>query len=114
MQYLADSSSRNAKQPRELILRQAGSRQNILAQNLAWMRRPSLSVVQPIVRHRLKSLVIIFKVNVESVCGFECKRDSPVAADRNTPSTSPVAFQPMQSITRQVHVRCATSAVKHI
>ena len=38
VQDLANSASRHAKQLRKLVLRQSGSRQDILAQNLARMR----------------------------------------------------------------------------
>ena len=58
--------------------------------------------------------MIIFKVNFEGVFTLECKRDSPVAAYRNTPSASSIALQPMQAISRQVHICRATSAVKHV
>src|SRR5262245_40555482 len=67
VQDFANSSSRDTKQLRQLVLRQSCRRQDILAQNLSWMRRSSLSIVQPIIRHQLKSSVIIFKVNVEGI-----------------------------------------------
>ena len=58
--------------------------------------------------------MIIFKVNVESILAFERERHTPVATNRNAPSAGATAFQPMQTITRQVHICGATSAVKHI
>lgn len=58
--------------------------------------------------------MIIFKINVAGVFAFECERDSPVAANRNTPSAGAIAFQSMQAIAGQVHVCCGTSTVKHV
>src|SRR6266481_2732633 len=49
VQYLANSSSRDAQQTRDLILRQSRCRQDILAQSLAGMRRSSLSVVSIVI-----------------------------------------------------------------
>lgn len=114
VQDLANSSSRDAKQTRKLILRQSCARQDILAQYLAGMRRSSLSVVQPIVRHRSNPLVIVFKVNVEGIFALKCERHTPVAANRNTSRTSPIALQPVQAITRQVHVCRRTRAIEHV
>lgn len=46
VEYFANSPSRDAKQARKLVSRQSCRRQDILAQNLARMRRSSLSVVR--------------------------------------------------------------------
>src|SRR5436190_19689355 len=78
------------------------------------MRWSSLSIVKPIVRHRFRSSVIIFKVNVESILAFECESHSPVATYRNTPGASAVTFQPVQAITWQIHVSCSTSTIEHV
>jgi len=48
--------------------------------------------------------MIIFKVNVEGVFPFKHKRHAPIATHRDAPSVGAIAFQPMQAITRQVHV----------
>jgi hypothetical protein len=67
VQNLANRSSRDAKHARELILCQSCCPQNILAQNLAGMRRLSLAAVQPIVRDRFNSINMVFEVNIEDI-----------------------------------------------
>ena len=62
----------------------------------------------------MKSSVIIFKVDIESIRALERKRDSPVAAHSYAPRSGAIAFQPMQAIAGQVHVRSAASAIKHV
>jgi hypothetical protein len=56
VQDLAYSSPRYAQQLREPVPRQSRCRQNILAENLAGMRRSPLSIAQPKVPHDFKIL----------------------------------------------------------
>ena len=58
--------------------------------------------------------MIVFKVNVEGIFTVECECHAPVAANRNSPSPGSIAFQPVQAITRQGHIRGGTSPVKHV
>jgi len=114
VQYLANSSSRDAKQSRELVLRQSRCRQNILAQNFPGMRRSSLSIVQPIVRHRSNPLVVIFKVNVEGVFTFKRKRHAPVSADRNAPGARAIALQLVQAVAWQIQISRRARAIENV